>query len=306
MSTGTHEHGADERNANVLVYVNGALRPRAEAMVSVFDSGFLMGDGVWEGLRLYNGSVPFLDDHLDRLVQGAKALDLEIGMDRVALTKAIYETTRANEMGSGVHIRLMVTRGLKSTPFQGTSVNVGGATVVIAAEWKEPAPEVYERGLRLFTVHVRRGRPDVQDPGWNSHSKLNCVTASIQAQKAGADEGLMLDPQGFVATCNSTHFFVIRKGELWTSTGKYCLHGVTRGKVLELAREAGIVSRTHDFSLTQVYDADEAFCTGTYSGIIPVREVDGRAIGSGALPGPVTQQIQALYREAITRECEAV
>ncbi len=305
MGTGTHDHGVDERNAKVLVYVNGVLRPRAEATVSVFDSGFLMGDGVWEGLRLYNGKVPFLDEHLDRLFQGAKALDLDIGMDRAALTEAIYETTRANEMGSGVHIRLMVTRGLKSTPFQGTTVNVGAATVVIAAEWKAPAPEVYARGLRLFTVHVRRGRPDVQDPGWNSHSKLNCVTACIQAQKAGADEGLMLDPHGFVATCNSTHFFVIRKGELWTSSGRYCLHGVTRGKVLSLSGEAGIVTRAQDFSLTQVYDADEAFCTGTYSGIIPVREVDGRTIGSGASPGPVTRQIQALYREAIAGECGA-
>jgi branched-chain amino acid aminotransferase len=225
-------------------------------------------------------------------------------MDRSALTEAIYETTRANNMKEGVHIRLMVTRGLKSTPFQGTSVNVGAATVVIAGEWKEPAPEVYERGLRLFTVHVRRGRPDVQDPGWNSHSKLNCVTACIQAQKAGADEGLMLDPHGFVATCNSTHFFVIRKGELWTSSGKYCLHGVTRGKVLALAREAGIVTRAQDFSLTQVYDAEEAFCTGTYSGIIPVREVDGRRIGEGASAGLVTRRIQALYRAAIDRECE--
>jgi branched-chain amino acid aminotransferase len=301
---GTHDHGTDGRNADVLVYINGVLRPRAEAMVSVFDSGFLMGDGVWEGLRLYNGRVPFLDEHLDRLFQGAKALDLEIGMDRSALTEAIYETTRANNMKEGVHIRLMVTRGLKSTPFQGTSVNVGAATVVIAGEWKEPAPEVYERGLRLFTVHVRRGRPDVQDPGWNSHSKLNCVTACIQAQKAGADEGLMLDPHGFVATCNSTHFFVIRKGELWTSSGKYCLHGVTRGKVLALAREAGIVTRAQDFSLTQVYDAEEAFCTGTYSGIIPVREVDGRRIGEGASAGLVTRRIQALYRAAIDRECE--
>ncbi|MGB1698386.1 MAG: aminotransferase class IV [Nannocystaceae bacterium] len=305
MGTGTHDHREDARNADVLVYVNGALKPRGEAMISVFDSGFLMGDGVWEGLRLYDGVVPFLDQHLDRLFQGAKALDLDIGMDRAALTEAIYKTTRANEMGSGVHIRVMVTRGLKSTPFQGPSVNVGSATVVIAAEWKEPAPEVYTQGIRLFTVHVRRGRPDVQDPTWNSHSKLNCVTACIQAQKAGADEGLMLDPHGFVATCNSTHFFVVRKGELWTSSGRYCLHGVTRGNVLALAEDAGIVTRAHDFSLTQVYDAEEAFCTGTYSGIIPVRAVDGRTIGEGAVPGPMTRHLQDLYRAAIDRECRA-
>ena len=303
MAGGTHDHQGDARNDEVLVYVNGELVPRSRAMISVFDSGFLMGDGIWEGLRLYEGTVPFLDAHLDRLFQGARALDLDIGMDRAALTEAVYRTIEANGMRSGVHIRLMVTRGLKSTPFQGTGVNVGRATVVIAAEWKEPAPEVYTQGLSLMTVHVRRGRPDVQDPGWNSHSKLNCVTACIQAEKMGADEGLMLDPHGFVATCNSTHFFVVRRGQVWTSTGRYCLRGVTRGKVLELAEADGIVCAQRDFTLTEVYDADEAFCTGTYSGIIPVRSVDGRSVRSSELPGPITRRVQALYRDAIAREC---
>ena len=299
---GTHDFDEEPRNATVLVSINGRLRPRAEAMVSVFDSGFLMGDGVWEGLRLYNGKVPFLDAHLDRLYEGAKALDLDIGRSRAELTDLVYETTRANQMQSGVHIRLMVTRGLKKTPFQGPSVNIGGPTVVVAAEWKSPDPSVYARGLNLFTVHVRRGRPDVQDPGWNSHSKLNCVTACIQAEKAGADEGLMLDPHGFVATCNSTHFFIVRDGALWTSSGRYCLAGITRGNVLRVAEEAGISTAQRDFTLTHVYGADEAFCTGTYSGIIPVRQVDGRAIGQG-VPGPVTARLQQLYRAAIEAEC---
>jgi branched-chain amino acid aminotransferase len=261
-----------------------------------------MGDGVWEGLRLYNGVVPYLDAHLDRLFEGAKALDLDIGRSRQALVDALYETTRANQMVSDVHIRLMVTRGLKKTPFQGPSVNVGKATLVIAAEWKAPDPAVVARGLDLFTVHVRRGRPDVQDPMWNSHSKLNCVTACIQAEKAGADEGLMLDPQGFVATCNSTHFFIVRDGAIWTSTGDYCLHGITRGNVLRLGAEAGFPTAQRNFTLTQVYGADEAFVTGTFAGVVPVRRVDGRGLGAG-VPGPCTARVARLYREEIARLC---
>jgi len=302
-SSGPHAHNQNEKNANVLVYVNGTLQPRAKALVSVFDSGFLMGDGIWEGLRLYNGRVPFLNDHLDRLFEGAKALDIDIGMSREELTSALYQTTQANQMLSGVHIRLMVTRGLKTTPFQGPSVNVGKPTVVIAAEWKSPPPTVYQNGISLFTVHVRRGRPDVQDPMWNSHSKLNCVTACIQAEKAGADEGLMLDPHGFVATCNSTHFFVVRRGAVWTSSGRYCLHGITRGNVLRLANENGIQTQQKDFTLTEVYGADEAFVTGTFSGIIPVHTVDGRTIGTGNVPGPITTRLSSLYNEEIQRIC---
>ena len=302
MSSGTHDHSPDSRNSGVLVYINGELLPRDQARVSVFDSGFLMGDGVWEGLRLHHGRVPYLEAHLDRLFEGAKALDLDIGMSRAELTDALYQTTRANHMESGVHIRLMVTRGMKSTPFQGPSVNLGRSTIVIAAEWKEPSPDVLERGLKLTTVHVRRGRPDVQDPGWNSHSKLNCVTACIQAEKSGADEGLMLDPQGFVATCNSTHFFIVRDGELWTSSGDYCLRGITRANVLRIAQSAGIPTRECNFSLTRVYSAQEAFCTGTYSGLIPVREVDGRKLES-PIPGPITSTLRDLYNDEIRRLC---
>jgi branched-chain amino acid aminotransferase len=261
-----------------------------------------MGDGIWEGLRLHSGRVPYLDAHLDRLFEGARAIDLDIGMTRAELTDAVRRTTEANGMVSGVHLRLMVTRGVKRTPFQGPSVNVGGSTIVITAEWKEPDPEVVARGLDLVTVHVRRGRPDVQDPAWNSHSKLNCVTACIQAEKLGADEGLMLDPQGFVATCNSTHFFIVRRGELWTSTGRYCLRGITRANVLRLGRADGMEVRETDFSLTQVYGADEVFVTGTFSGLVHVRQVDGRGFGDGS-PGPVTRRLRALYRDEIARLC---
>ncbi|HMB69327.1 MAG TPA: aminotransferase class IV, partial [bacterium] len=262
----------------------------------------LMGDGVWEGLRVVNGRVAFLDRHLARLFEGAKAIDLDVGMSGPELTAALDETLAANGMKDGVHIRLMVTRGLKATPYQDPRVNVGGPTIVIVPEHKEALPEIKERGVRLATVHVRRGPPDVQDPKLNSHSKLNCITACIQAAKAGADEGLMLDPRGFVATCNSTNFFIVRDGEVWTSTPNWCMNGITRAVTLELCGENGISARETDFSLTQVYGADEAFVTGTFAGQVPVREVDGRTIGGGGR-GPVTARLQELYAERIRREC---
>ncbi|HWI76037.1 MAG TPA: aminotransferase class IV [Sphingomicrobium sp.] len=290
---------SDPRNASILINVNGELKPRGEAVVSVFDSGFMLGDGVWEGLRVHDGCIAFLDRHLDRLFEGAKAIAMDIGLSRDALTKRLYDTLDANEMSDGVHIRLMVTRGLRSTPYQDPRVIVSGATVVIAAEYKEPPEGLHERGLKLFTVHVRRGDPAVQDQKINSHSKLNCILACIQAIEAGADEGLMLDPHGFVATCNSTHFFIVHKGEVWTSSGKYCLGGITRGLTLEIAREAGIPAVEKDFSLTDVYGADEAFVTGTFAGIVPVREVDGRKLTDGR--GPMVERLQKLYAERMKR-----
>ncbi|MCA9568723.1 MAG: aminotransferase class IV [Myxococcales bacterium] len=295
----SHDHAPDARNARILVWLNGRLVPREEAVVSVLDAGFLMGDGIWEGLRVHAGCIPFLDRHLDRLFENARALDLDLGLDRAGIRRALRDTLEANGMVEGAHVRLMFTRGVKSTPFQGTAVNRSGPTAVVLAEFKEPPPEVYVRGLALATVWVRRGRPDVQDPAWNSHSKLNCVTASIAADKAGADEGLMLDPHGFVATCNSTHFFVVRHGELWTSTGRYCLRGITRAVVLEVAQDLGLVTREKDFSVTEVYGADEAFCTGTYSGVLPVRSVDGRAF---ELPGPVTTRLREAYAARVASE----
>jgi branched-chain amino acid aminotransferase len=299
--TSSHAHVPDPRNATVLVQVNGRLVPRAEAVVSVFDSGFLMGDGVWEGLRVHNGKLAFLGAHLDRLYQGAKAIDLDIAMTKSELARAIEETIAANHMRWDAHVRVMVTRGLKSTPFQGPSVNIGGPTLVIIAEYKTPDPSLWERGIDLFTVHVRRGSPDVQDPQWNSHSKLNCITACIQASKAGADEALMLDPHGFVATCNSTNFFIVSGGEVWTSTGRYCLRGITRANILRVARESGLAASERDFSLTEVYSADEAFVTGTFGGVTPVRKVDGRIIGS--VPGPITARLRELYRALMESEC---
>lgn len=298
---GTHEYVEDDRNAGALIYVNGQLKPRAEAVVSVFDAGFVLGDGVWEGLRIHRGHPAFLDKHLDRLYEGAKAIALNIGLSRGQLRSAIHETLQANAMTDGVHVRLMVTRGVKSTPYQDPRMTAGPATIVIIAEYKQPRPEVVEQGINLFTVHVRRSYPDVLDPKLNSHSKLNDITACIQAHTAGADEALMLDPHGFVATCNSTHFFIIRSGELWTSSGSFCLGGITRGVVLTVAREAGIAAYEKNFSLTDVYGADEAFVTGTFAGVVPVRQVDGRSIGDGR---PMTERLRRLYLDAVDRDVE--
>ncbi|MGH3747744.1 MAG: aminotransferase class IV [Micromonosporaceae bacterium] len=300
---GVHDHPDDSRNDNVLIWVNGELRPREQAVVSVFDSGFVLGDGVWEGLRVRRGHPAFLDAHLDRLYEGAVAIALDIGLTRGELASAIYQTLRANQMTDGVHIRLMVTRGVKRTPYQDPRVTVGPATVVIIAEHKAPPPETSTQGIRLFTVHVRRGYPDVLDPKLNAHSKLNDITACIQAYTAGADEALMLDPHGFVATCNSTHFFIVRRGEVWTSSGQYCLGGITRANVLRVCEEAGIPAYQKSFSLTDVYGADEAFTTGTFAGLAPVREVDGRVLPEP--PGPVTQRLQQLYAEFLDRDVAA-
>ena len=287
---------SDPRNASILININGELKPRGEALVSVFDSGFMLGDGVWEGLRVIDGKLSFFDRHLDRLFEGAKAIAMDIGLSREELVSRLYETLDANQMSNGVHVRLMVTRGVRSTPYQDPRVVVSPATIVIIAEYKEADPQVYERGLKLFTVHVRRGDPAVQDQKINSHSKLNCILASIQATQAGADEALMLDPLGFVATCNSVHFFIVRKGALWTSSGKYCLGGVTRAVTLEIAREAGIPAIEKDFSLTDVYGADEAFVTGTFAGIVPVREIDGRQL---TCRGEMVERLQKLYAQRV-------
>jgi branched-chain amino acid aminotransferase len=300
MSQGTHHSADDPRNRDILIYVNGELYPRERAVISVFDAGFILGDGVWEGLRVHHGRIAFLELHLARLYEAAKAIDLDVGLDRAAMTAALYRTLEQNRMTEGVHMRLMVTRGLKSTPYQDPRAGIGPATVVIIPEYKLPDPETLTRGVRLFTVHVRRGAPDVQDPKLNSHSKLNCITACIQATKAGADEALMLDPHGFVATCNSTHFFIVRQGEVWTSSGKYCLPGITRANVLRVCREAGITAIEKDFSLTEVYGADEAFITGTFAGIAPVTEVDGRRLSEAR--GPMVERLQRLYLALIERD----
>lgn len=305
MGKGTHEFAQDPRNDSILINVNGVMTPRAEATVSVFDSGFMLGDGVWEGLRVHRGKIAFLGAHLDRLYEGAKAIAMDIGLTKDELTARLDETIDGNGMrdAEGVHIRLMVTRGIRSTPYQDPRVVISPATIVIIPEYKAALPAVIENGIRLFTVHVRRGDPAVQDQKLNSHSKLNCITACIQATQAGADEALMLDPHGFVATCNSTHFFIVRKGEVWTSSGDYCLGGITRSNVIQLCREEGIPVFEKNFSLTDVYGADEAFVTGTFAGVVPVTEVDGRELTDGR--GPMVERLQQLYKALIDRDVAA-
>lgn len=304
MSFGSHAYIPDPRNASVLFNVNGELLPREKAVVNVFDSGFMLGDGIWEGLRVHQGKIAFLEDHLDRLWEGAAALGFDIGISQGDMKSRLYETLSANEMSEDVHIRLMVTRGLRSTPYQDPRVVISKATIVIAPEFKKADPKTAEKSLSLYTVSVRRGRSDVQDPGLNSHSKINCVTACVQAIEAGADEGLMLDPQGFVATCNSTHFFIVRKGEVWTSSGDYCLGGITRGKIIDLCKANGIPVFEKNFSLMKCYSADEAFTTGTFAGLAPVGKIDGRVIGSGTR-GAMVERLQSLYLEHIHADTAA-
>ncbi len=301
MAHGTHDYLDDPRNADIQININGELFHRDEAKVSVFDSGYILGDGIWEGLRFHEGHVLFAPQHMKRLYEGAKALDIEMDVDAESLLKRVYDTCAANGMETGVHIRLMVTRGIKATPYQDPRVTITPPTIVIIPEYKAPLPETLERGIRLFTVHVRRGYPDGQDPKLNSHSKLNCITACIQAAKAGVDEALMLDPHGFVATCNSTHFFIVKDGEVWTSSGDYCLGGITRRNIIDLCKQNDIPVFERNFSLTDTYSAQESFVTGTFAGLTPVTEIDGRTIGEGSR-GPMVERLQNLYLEMIAGE----
>lgn len=289
---------ADARNDAVQIYVNGEFFARNEAKVSVFDSGFVLGDGIWEGLRLVQGHLISLDAHLDRLFEGATSIALDIGMSRDEVRRAIDATLERNGMTDGAHVRLMVTRGTKKTVNQDPRFVIGGATMVIVAEFKTPKPETRAKGLALLTSTFRTSNPDVFDLRLNSHSRLNLIQALIQAINAGADEALMLDSRGFVASCNSTNFFIVRRGELWTSTGLYNFKGITQQKVIDVWRAQGRVARECDFTLAQVYSADEAFVTGTLGGVTPVTKIDGRTIGDGK-PGPLTAQASGFYLQSV-------
>lgn len=286
---------ADPRNDSVLVYVDGNLVPRNKAVVSIFDSGFVLGDGVWEGLRLKNGRIIQLDAHLDRMFEGAGSIALDIGRSRDEIKRAIRGTLEANSMDDGVHIRLMVTRGPKSTPNQDPRFVIGRATLVIVAEYKTPRPEAKSKGLTLFTSTFRTSGPDVFDLRLNSHSRLNLIQALVQAINAGADEALMLDPRGFVASCNSTNFFIVRGRELWTSTGSFSFRGLTQKAVIDCWRANSGVVLEKDFTLSEAYAANEAFVTGTLGGVSPVVRIDGRIIGAGR-PGPVTAEASEIYQ----------
>ena len=293
----THDYIKDIRNENIKIYINGKFYHRSEAKISVFDSGFLLGDGVWEGIRLHNGTLIHLDNHIDRLFDGAKSIAMKMHLTKTQIINAIWLTLKENNMNSDTHIRLIVSRGIKSTPYQHPKVTISDPTIVIIPEYKRPNKEVIDKGIRLVSVQTRRDSR-VQDPKINSLSKMNCISACIEAEKLGAEEGLMLDSNGFVSTCNSTNFFIVVNKEIWTSTGEHCLNGVTRGTIINLCRENNIKVHEKKFEIEDVYNADEAFVTGTFAGVIPVIEIDSKNMGKGS-KGQLTKQIQNWYTNDI-------
>tara|TARA_B100001250_G_scaffold393784_1_gene396903 strand:- start:2916 stop:3833 length:918 start_codon:yes stop_codon:yes gene_type:complete len=294
MPSGTHEYIQDPRNENILIYIDGKIIPRPEAKISVFDSGFLLGDGVWEGIRLHNGQLVFLKEHLDRLYTGANSIGMDIGMSPDDLTSKIIQTIEANNMYSNIHLRLIVSRGIKSTPYQHPRVNIGGPTIVIIPEYKIVTEDSKDNGLELVSVNTIRSSEITQDPKINSLSKFNCIQACIEADRLGADEGLMLDLNGYVSTCNSTNFFVVRQSEVWTSTGEYCLNGVTRGAIINLCKSNDIKIYEKNFIIDDVHAADEAFVTGTFAGVLPVTKIDEHILSNGK-KGVITDRLQSLY-----------
>jgi len=301
--TTTHDALEDPRNADIRIYVNGELLHRDAAKVSVYDSGFMLGDGMWEGMRLYDGVWAFFDEHMDRFFNSCKSVDLDVGMDKQGIADALEMTRLANDMHTDVHCRLMLTRGVKVRPFQHPSLSRSGPTMVIIMEHSKPVDRLQSAGIRLATVPQVRGLPMSQDAKYNSHSKLNCVIACLQAEQAGADEALMLDPHGFVNTTNACNFFIVRRGEVWTSTGDYCMNGVTRQKVIDLCRAHAIPVFEKNFSLYEAYGADEAFLTGTFGAQTPVASIDGKPIGDGTRP--VTRRIRDLYTALIREHVQA-
>ena len=298
-ATTTHDAEEDVRNRDIKIYVDGDVVPRDQAKVSVYDSGFMLGDGMWEGMRFYDGKWAFFDEHMDRLFGACKAVDLDIGMDRNGILDALTQTAEANDMVTDVHCRLMITRGVKAKPFQHPSLSQSGPTIVIIMEHSKPAENVQAQGIRLATVPQVRGLPMSQDPKYNSHSKLNCIIACLQAEQAGADEALMLDPHGFVNTTNACNFFIVRNGEVWTSTGDYCMNGVTRQKVIDLCRANDIPVFEKNYSLVEAYSADEAFLTGTFGAQTPVAEIDGKRIGMHDGAGQMTTRLRGLYKDLV-------
>ncbi|MGS2727799.1 aminotransferase class IV [Psychroserpens sp. BH13MA-6] len=299
MVHGTHNAEADDRNNHVKIFINGSFHHREDAKISVFDSGYLVGDGIWEALRLHKGVLVFLDEHLNRMWTAAATVGMQLPFSKKELTQTIWNVLKENQMNDHVHVRIMITRGIKKTPSQDPRLTISGPNLVIIPEYKKASEESKHKGITLFTSSIRRGSPDYLDPKLNCHSKLHEVQALIQAIEAGADEALMLDVNGFVSTCNATNFFMVKDGEVWTSTGQYCMNGITRAKVIEACQKHQIVCHQKNFSLFDVYGADEAFVTGTFGGLTPVTKIDGRTIGSGTF-GEMTKTLSQLYQNLIT------
>ena len=289
------DHEIDSRNKNIQIYINGSFYHRDEAKISVYDSGFLMGDGIWEGLRLVNNKWIFIDEHIDRLFEGCKAIDLDIKMTKEDIVNALDETKAINNMSNEVHARLMITRGNKSKPFQQPHLSESGINIVIIMEHSKPSTDL--KNITMATVPQVRGMPMSQDPKLNSHSKLNCILACIQANKLGADEALMLDPLGFVNTTNSCNFFIVKNNQVWTSTGDYCMNGVTRQNIINLCKENNIPIYEKNFSLVDVYSADEAFITGTLGSLTNVTSIDNRNIGSNN--NPMSDKLRNYYKKLL-------
>ena len=289
----THDYIMDKRNNNIQVYINGKFYHRSKANVSVMDSGFLLGDGVWEGIRLHKNVLVHLNDHLIRLYNGAKSIAMTIPISKEKMKSEIMKTVKINEMETDVHIRLIVSRGIKKTPYQNPNVTISPPTIVIIPEYKIASEVVKRDGITIGTVNTIRDYR-VQDPRINSLSKHNCIAACIEANNLGVDEGLMLDPNGFVSTCNSTNFFIVRKGEVWTSTGQYCLNGITRQCIIKLCKQYDIPVHEKNFLVEDVHTSDEIFVTGTFAGVIPVISVDKIIIGDG-MRGKITKNLQDWY-----------
>ncbi|WP_339922627.1 aminotransferase class IV [uncultured Cyclobacterium sp.] len=304
MVKGTHQALHDARNETVKIFINGVFFVREEAKLSVFDSGYLVGDGVWEAFRVHNGKLIFIDQHLDRLWQSAKVIGIKLPFSRDELIANVYNTLEINGMKDHIHVRVMITRGIKKTPSQDPRLTISGPNLVIIAEYKQADGESKDQGISLYTSAIRRGSPDYLDPRLNCHSKLHEVQALIQAIEAGADEALMLDINGFVSTCNATNFFMVKGDEVWTSTGAYCMNGITRGNVIKVCAQNGIVCHQKNFSLFDVYGADEAFVTGTFGGLTPVVKIDGKPIGSGGGCGPVTANLRQLYENLVAQQLQ--
>ena len=298
---GTHDYVEDIRNLEVLVYINDKFYPRQDASISVFDSGYLLGDGVWEGIRYHNGKFIFLEQHLERLFWGASQIDMDIGKTIDEVTTILYDTVKENKMGTGVHVRLIVSRGIKSTPYQDPSFTVSKPTIVVIPEYKQPSPDTQKNGIKLVSVDIIRGSSKVQDHRINSLSKFNCIQACIDAHRKGGDEGLMLDPHGYVSTCNSTHFFMVKDNSVLTSTGDFCLHGVTRQNIIDICKTNSIPIYEKNFTLSDVYSSDEAFVTGTFGGVVPVNEIDGhelKVLGDNS----IVNLLQTYYNELVELE----
>jgi len=298
---GTHDYVEDLRNLEILVYINGKFYPRQDASISVFDSGYLLGDGVWEGIRFHNGKFLFLDAHLERLFWGASQIDMDIGKTIEEITEILYDTVKQNKMDSGVHVRLIVSRGIKSTPYQDPSFTISKPTIVVIPEYKQPSPETQKNGIKLVSVDIIRGSSKVQDHRINSLSKFNCIQACIDAHRKGGDEGLMLDPHGYVSTCNSTHFFMVKDNSVLTSTGDFCLHGVTRQNIIDICKTKSIPIYEKNFTLSDVYDCEEAFVTGTFGGVVPVNEIDGhelKVLGDNSMAA----LLQSYYNDLVELE----